>query len=539
MRRPIAIVLMTLVPLLALPAAAGPARANSTHDLSLTGFRDIVVDEAHGHVFISQGTSTVVVTDLSGTKVGTIDGLDGAGSMTMSDDGSKLFVALADGHGVAEVDAEAPLSTTPTFIDTGNDTCPLQVAFTSGLVWVVSLCVGSAELFAIDPATHDVVDTGQFSDITISASPALDDRLILEGGGFPEQLTEAITTASPTPAITGYQQSDSKGVIGYRHAAVTASGSAIVTGSGQAFDTSTLALTHTYRVPKFSSGYTDAVAVRGSDGMVALGQETEIGLYQPDDTKPWRVYDWHSLGQSTEVESDGLAFGTRDLYAVTSDDQGDRIRLRVITPRLLSTVSVTTNRHHFRFGQKAVITASVTKDDRGARVAIYATTLGQDRRHLLGRGKVDAKGHLTVRAKVAHSSRLTAVLEHTKRYDGASASARIRVALEIRAQFKGARGHRGKYALYSVNQQAYLLAHVLPDRSDSCLNFEIEYFTHGRWTHPRSTRCVSLRSHSRAAAVLKGEPSLLGIPFRMAAYYSGDQANARSVSPWWYAEFVR
>ncbi|MCW2798158.1 hypothetical protein, partial [Nocardioides sp.] len=36
------------------------------NDVGLTGFSDIVVDEPHGHVFISQPSGSLVVVDLDG-----------------------------------------------------------------------------------------------------------------------------------------------------------------------------------------------------------------------------------------------------------------------------------------------------------------------------------------------------------------------------------------------------------------------------------------------------------------------------------------
>src|SRR3954452_8171462 len=94
---------------LGLTVPASVAEADSSQDVGLTGFSDLVVDQAHGHVFISQGTGTVVVTDLAGHKLGAIAGLAGGNGMTLSDDGSQLFVALTAGNEIAEVDATQPL----------------------------------------------------------------------------------------------------------------------------------------------------------------------------------------------------------------------------------------------------------------------------------------------------------------------------------------------------------------------------------------------------------------------------------------------
>lgn len=76
-----------LVPF-ATPAAAdtGPV------PLGMSSFARIVADEARGHLFLSPGRSGsgVVVTDLAGGRVATIDGLPAATGMALTPDGSAL-----------------------------------------------------------------------------------------------------------------------------------------------------------------------------------------------------------------------------------------------------------------------------------------------------------------------------------------------------------------------------------------------------------------------------------------------------------------
>ena len=81
-----------LVPLAA-PAAAdtGPV------PLGMSTFGDIVVDEAHGQVFLSGGPTGagVTVTDLDGAVVATL-AFPGATGMALSPDGSRLWMAQPD-----------------------------------------------------------------------------------------------------------------------------------------------------------------------------------------------------------------------------------------------------------------------------------------------------------------------------------------------------------------------------------------------------------------------------------------------------------
>ena len=70
---------------------AGNARADTTASLPITSFYQVVADTAHGHVFISQGSSSlneIVVTNLAGQDVTTITGQEGVMGIALSPDGS-------------------------------------------------------------------------------------------------------------------------------------------------------------------------------------------------------------------------------------------------------------------------------------------------------------------------------------------------------------------------------------------------------------------------------------------------------------------
>lgn len=103
----------------ATPAAA----ADSTYYLSTGNVPEIVVDEAHGHVYIAGGRAgTVLVRDLEGNEVTTITGQRDASGLALSPDGSVLYVANAHADAISAID-----TTTLTEVaryPTGTDTCP-------------------------------------------------------------------------------------------------------------------------------------------------------------------------------------------------------------------------------------------------------------------------------------------------------------------------------------------------------------------------------------------------------------------------------
>lgn len=103
--------------------------------LPLSHYAHMVVDGAHQHLFFSQGTGTtgIVVTDLSGNPVTTIDGEQGADGLALSADGKTLYAALTDGDAIAAIDT-ATLTETGRF-GTGTASAPVSVAQAGGKVW--------------------------------------------------------------------------------------------------------------------------------------------------------------------------------------------------------------------------------------------------------------------------------------------------------------------------------------------------------------------------------------------------------------------
>jgi hypothetical protein len=137
-------------------STAGVARAATITPLPAA--YQVIADTAHGHLFISEGTSpsyeaypagsTILVTDLSGNPVATLPGPLGVAGMTLSPDGTTLYVAQ-DG-GVAAF-STATLQQT-SFYSIGFPA--YSVAVQSDQIWVSygegnsSFTIGS-----IDPST--------------------------------------------------------------------------------------------------------------------------------------------------------------------------------------------------------------------------------------------------------------------------------------------------------------------------------------------------------------------------------------------------
>ncbi|MEU9924296.1 hypothetical protein AB0H51_23900 [Streptomyces griseoluteus] len=302
----------------------GPlARADGANALPLSHYAHMVVDGAHQHLFFSQGAGTtgIVVTDLSGNPVGTVDGEQGADGLALSADGRTLYAALSDGDAIAVIDT-ATLTETGR-VDTGTDSAPVSVAVAGGKVWYSYTDTdGKGTVGSLDPA--DPAPTPQPGMPHWSAAP-----LLSTGGGvLAVQGAQPYTTLVATYDVSSGTPSP-KADMGLGGTAtgpveVTADGTRLLvpqSASVYVYSTADLgaATPHGYYTGGVNSS-PDAVAV-DSDGTIALGAPAGSGagayVYAGDP-----IAENHFTFPAGTVAPDGLAWGTdgRTLYAVTRDN---------------------------------------------------------------------------------------------------------------------------------------------------------------------------------------------------------------------------
>ena len=144
----------------ALSAVAWPA-AGVAHAATITPLAaayQVAADTANGYLFISEGTSpsyepsitdsTILVTDLSGNPVATLPGPQAIGGMTLSPDGTTLYVVQASG---VTAYSTATLQQT-SFYNIGFPA--YSVAVQSGQLWVTyGEGGGNFTIGSLDPST--------------------------------------------------------------------------------------------------------------------------------------------------------------------------------------------------------------------------------------------------------------------------------------------------------------------------------------------------------------------------------------------------
>jgi protocatechuate 3,4-dioxygenase beta subunit len=140
-------------------AGAPPAAADTVLEdgqtLPLSGYAAHVVDESRGRIYVTAGPgdNRMAVTDLQGRPVQTVEGLTGASSMALSDDGTSLFVAL-ETHRVVRLDAGA-LTVEQTY-ELPDFQRVIDLAWAGDRLWVAArsgCCTDT--VYSLDPTTDE------------------------------------------------------------------------------------------------------------------------------------------------------------------------------------------------------------------------------------------------------------------------------------------------------------------------------------------------------------------------------------------------
>lgn len=180
--------------------AAAPASAGTSTALPWSTFGHVLAD-AHGHVYVTggHGADGVWVRHADGSADTTITGEAGASGMTLSADGSTLYVALLDAAAIAAI-STTTLTETARFATTGH--CPDSLALLGSTVWFSSRCV------AVDLGGLGVVDLS--SSAVAYTEPTLGGSFLLAVPGDATSLLVATRSQSYTPTtVTRFSVSGS------------------------------------------------------------------------------------------------------------------------------------------------------------------------------------------------------------------------------------------------------------------------------------------------------------------------------------------
>lgn len=305
------------------------AWADSTTALPISHYAHMLVDPAHQHIFFSQGSgsTSILVTDLSGAVVASIPNEPGADGLALSADGSTVYAALADGSAIAAIDTASLTETDRTA--TGSGSRPGSLAIGGGQLWYGYTDGGSGGIGSVDISSADPVATAQPTMAHWTVAPLLAADADTLAAAEPAQGLSYVATfdlSSGTPVLEA-EASVSSGTSAVQF---TPDGSDVVLAAQQdaavrAFRTSDLSPTAAVPGVYYSGGVNsepNSLAI-GADGTVAVGNGLGTGpnvfLYSGSNT----AMSSFAFAPSS-LAPDGLAWGADGLtlYAVTTDSSG-------------------------------------------------------------------------------------------------------------------------------------------------------------------------------------------------------------------------
>jgi YVTN family beta-propeller protein len=545
--------IVTLAALGLLPAAS--AHADTIKPLPIASFYQIVADTAHGHLFISQGSSSyshIIVTNLAGQQVTAIAGQDGVTGIALSPNGKTLYAALGSAHAVSAIDT-ATLKQTASY-PIGNANTPVDVAVQSGKVWVSyntgtpgSATVGDINLSAKPPAFQTQAALGGWYAAPQLAADPHDTGVLIAAEPSLSPSSVASYNVSVNPATVRAQSTFFQNCENESDLAVVPGGAEFILACGgeythYRYSTADLSQQGSYA----STNYPDAVAI-DAHGDVAAGTANnpsapDIYVYRQGGDIALNTYNLASSGANLMPR--GLAWsadGSR-LFAVLKTSTSSYYLQVIDGPTLISpSLTLATGRATLGYEATVHVTAHLGPTHRNRRVSIYARSFGTRSRTLLKTGKVNSHGNLTVSYKASHSTTFSVVFSGDAYYAPKTATravhVRAKVSESLSGYYRSERIGRTTYRLYHRRNKLYVHVTVEPNKRGQCVEAQAQEYAQGAWHANVTTGCGRLNSSSKFSGYLGLTHADIGYHYRIRVDYirsSKDTSNLSNDSAWQY-----
>jgi YVTN family beta-propeller protein len=537
----------------ALPTGVAQAAASTT--LPITSFYQIVADSAHGHLFISRGSSSlneIIVANLAGKEVTTITGQNGVMGIALSPDGSTLYAALGSDHSVTAIDTTT-LKQTASY-PLGDANTPLDVAVQSGKVWVSydtgtvgAAAIGDIDLTATTPAFETQAAMGGWYAAPELAADAEGTGVLVAAEPGMDPSSVASYNVTVDPATVRAQSTSFTNCENLQDLAVAPGGSEFVLACGAPYahyrySTADLSQQGSYA----STNYPDAVAI-DSKGDVAAGITTnssapDIYIYPQDGDATLNTYNFGASG--ADLVARGLAWSAdgSQLFAVLQNSDSTYSLQVIDAPTLLdASLTLAAGAATRNYDATIHITAHLGTTDSNRTVSIYAQAFGSTTRTLLKSGKVNSSGDLSVSHKTPRSTTFSVVFSGDAKYGPRTITRTVRVRAKVSGSQSGYYGSKrvGRVTYRLYHRTGVLDAHatVTPNKRGECVEFEVQEYFQGAWQANVTSGCVKLSNLSRASGKFKLTQADLGYHYRIRADYirsSKDTGNLSNDSAWQY-----
>ncbi len=296
----------------------GPVAVN----LPLSGFSEMVMDTAHGHLFVTGyslmafsgyqggGDTVVLALNLDGSIAKTFTGLDGAAGMYLDAASNRLYVAEYEANALQAIRTDTLALGSSWALGT-DAACPTEVVKAAGYLWSNINCGVHAGWIARTDTSTSAVTT----------FPASGGRHMVVQGSIVYTAGPGLgswNAASGTPTVVA-------GVVNapeIEELVLPAGGTDLLTAGSygvQKWATSDLTLDGSYPLPSYARG----VAVSGDGAWVATATPYDgVSIFPSASDTPVNTFPYHETG-ATEVAPRGVALNGdgSTLFVVTGINQ--------------------------------------------------------------------------------------------------------------------------------------------------------------------------------------------------------------------------
>jgi hypothetical protein len=492
--------------------------------------------------------SSIVVTDLAGRYVTTLDGGHAAEGIAIS--GGTLYAALDADHAVGAIEIATIRQATPTqtlYPLSNSNELPYDLALESGKLWVSydegagSGAIGDIDVTAADPTFAPAVLSGPgwYWAPELAADPSNHGFLAAATPGeMPTTMATydvAGSSTAPLAQTTPFNFDNCPtSELGIAVAAGGATFMLICDGFSGAsvFYTDSLAPDGSYGAfPDAALAGAVAVAPDGAIAVAGSGGISPGATYIRTFTATGTALNAYQYSFARSVMTNGLAWsadGTR-LYAVlvTSENRNPAnptYSLRIINNAVRPTIRLT-GTSRAAYGSPVLlhgtVAAGTTPPPAGTHVTITrtarkgipsvtvftASTTANGRFRLADRTHL-APGRYTYTASYGTTSTTHAVT---------ITRARAVVALALHGFYATSRHGSTMYRLYHRSGRVRATVKVTPKMPRGCVRLEVQEHYRGKWHARLSTRCAALSSTSKLTASIAASNEAPGQPYRIRA----------------------
>ncbi len=400
-------VLLFCLATLSLLALGGVASANTTTTLGLTGFSHMLVDGAHGHVFVTGGNSdtAIAVMNADGTADTTIGSEPHASGMALSSDGATLYVARCGQDQIDEIDTTS-LANVGHFAADVAGSC--SIALANDRLWYgnSSLKLASVSL----AAGHAEVATGISNGGGPIASTAVHPDWLVTGS------SGGVTLLDVTDPSNVSQLAASAATPQLADVAIAPDGGSLVAALGADSKAVTMSL------PSLSTGVTykvsqaNAVAISPAGGKVVVGQGTINGMnVSVFNTGSTAVVNSRLMSQATSLDRGFVAVSANSsfVYSVTPSGTGPYVFHAIqMVPLTTAQFSVKTSAATIAYGSGVTVSVHIGVTTTNRTVQVYRQPTNTSTPVLAATGTVGTGGNYSF---VAHPAQDTI---YTVRWSG-------------------------------------------------------------------------------------------------------------------------